>query len=287
MTIASYIRDDIKQRIRAGSALPANLSLADLSRHYEVSITPVRDAIELLVDEGYLTRTGNRRIEVNPSRIGIGSDEEAQVELPRRPDDWDEILLEEVMHESLNLAAVYLREGTLAQKYGVGRSIIRNVFSRFAGAGLLDHVPRRGWRVHPVQIEDVEAFLAVREAMELLALDQARPHVDKAEVASLLESEYHALNNAPHRYFIEASRNRYIDWFFRRFVSRFYTKLFYFAAPAAQAVDEMTREHVRILNAVLEDDWETAKSVMSTHIRRQRSILERVLVARAGVEKQP
>jgi DNA-binding GntR family transcriptional regulator len=267
--------------------LPANLSLAELSRHYDVSITPVRDAIELLVDEGYLTRKGNRRIEVNPSRIGIGDGEEWTSSRPKLPEDWDEVLLDEVMHASLNLAAVYLRETSLAEKYGVGRSIVRGVFSRFSGAGLLDHVPRRGWRVQPVQIEDVRAYLSVRAAMELLALDQARPNVNEAEITALLEGEYHALNNATHRYFIEKSGNRYIDGFFRQFVSRFYTKMLYYAAPEARVVEEMANEHVQILEAVLADDWQRAREVMSKHILNQRAILERVLVARAGVEKQP
>ena len=202
MSIATFIEQDLKQRIRSGATLPANLSLADLSKYYDVSITPVRDAIQTLVEQGYLRKLGNRRIEVDPTKIGIGGDE-GHIEPPKRPSDWDEILLDEVMHASLSLAAVYLRESTLAAKHGVGRSIIRSTFSRFAGAGLLDHVPRRGWRVNPVRIEDVEAYLAVREALEVMALDAARPNVERRDVSSMLENENHALNNAMHRYLVE------------------------------------------------------------------------------------
>jgi DNA-binding GntR family transcriptional regulator len=278
MSIATFIKQDLKQRIQSGATLPANLSLADLSRHYEVSITPVRDAIQMLIDDGYLRKLENRRIEVNPQKIGIGGDGES-ISPPRRPSDWDELLLNEVMHASLSLAAVYLRESAIAEKHQVGRSIIRSTFARFAGAGLLDHVPRRGWRVHPVRTEDMEAYLAVREALELMALDAARPNIERADIVALLEGEHHALNDAMHRYIIEKSGNRYISGFFRQFVSRYYTKLFYFAAPEAAVVDEMTAQHQRILEALLENDWPRARAELSQHIRAQKAVLQTLLVA--------
>jgi len=279
MSISSYISDDIRQHIQAGSTLPANLTLVDLSRHYDVSITPVRHAIQSLVDEGYLRKLENRRIEVNPTKIGIGGVDEHAAPRPKRPSDWDEILLDEVMHASLSLAAVYLREGVLAEKHGVGRSIIRSALSRFAGAGLLEHVPRRGWRVHPVRLQDVEAFLAVREAMELLALDAARSRIRRSDVMELLEGEqHHALNDATHRYFIDRSHNRYIAAFFNQFVTRFYTKLLYYAAPEAEVVAEMTSEHVSFLQAILDGEWAGARDTLSRHIRGQKAVLQRILV---------
>jgi DNA-binding GntR family transcriptional regulator len=272
-----YISQDIRQRIRAGATLPAHLSLTDLSRHYDVSITPVREAIQTLVEEGYLHKLANRRITVNPEMVGIGGDEDTVV-LPEAP-DWDAVLLDEVMHASLSLVAVYLREGSLAAKHGVGRSIIRGAFSRFSGAGLLDHVARKGWRVHPVRVDDVEAYLEVRESLELTALEAARPRIERSEVLALLEGENHALDNAPHQYIVAKSGNRYIARFFDQFVARFYTRLLHYAAPEADVAQEMTAEHIEILRAILDDDWTRARDVLSRHIRGQRSVLEKVLVA--------
>lgn len=278
MSIATYISQDIKQHIRAGATLPAHLSLTELSRYYDVSITPVREAIQALVEEGYLRKLANRRIAVNPAKIGIGGGH-VQLSLPKGPSDWDEVLLEEVMHASLSLAAVYLREGALAAKHGVGRSIIRGAFSRFAGAGLLDHVPHRGWRVQPVRIDDVEAYLEVREALELTALGAARSRIERSELLALLDQQNDALDDSPHRYIVEKSGNRYIARFFDQFVARLYTRLLHYAAPEAHVAEEMTREHVEILRAMLDRDWSRARDVLSRHIRGQRTVLEKVLVA--------
>ncbi len=278
MSIAAYISQDIRQRIRTGATLPAHLSLTDLSRHYDVSVTPVRKAIQTLVEEGYLQKVANGRLTVNPARIGVGGAQE-QVSVPRSPSDWDEVLLEEVMHASLSLAAVYLREAALAARHDVGRSIIRATFSRFAGAGLLDHVPNRGWRVQPVRMDDVEAYLQVREALELTALDAGRPRIERSEVLALLEGESHGLDDAPHRYVVAKSGNKYIARFFDQFVARFYTKLLHYAAPEARVAEKMSAEHVEILRAILDADWPRARDALSRHIRGQSEVLQKVLVA--------
>jgi DNA-binding GntR family transcriptional regulator len=276
MSLTSFISKDLKSKILAGADLPVSLSLNDLSVHYGVSISPVREAVNSLITEGYIDKLPNRRLRINSEMIGTGDTSEP-IDYPLIPEDWGEMLLEEVMHESLRKQAVYLREGFLAEKFGVGRSIIRQTFSRFAGAGLLEHIPRRGWLVHPFREQDIEAYLVVREVLELKALDLAKDRIRRDDVEGILDEELHALNNALHHYLIEKSGNRYIRDFFTQYVSRCYTKLFYYAAPEAEVVIEMTGQHRRILEALLAEDWTCAAKVLSIHIRAQREVLKKLL----------
>jgi DNA-binding GntR family transcriptional regulator len=234
-----------------------------------------------LIEEGYLRKKGSRRLEVNPAKIGA-EDGSSALDYPKGPAEWDEIILNEVMLSSLSLSAVYLREGPLVEKYGVGRSIIRTSFNRFAGAGLLDHIPHHGWRVHPFRLEDLEAYLAVREALELMALDLARPILERSELLRILNGENHGLNNAMHRYIIEKSGNRYIIEFFKQFVARYYTKLLYYAAPETSVVDDMTLQHQRILEALADGRWEEGRKELSAHIRAQKCVLEQLMLSSRG-----
>ena len=278
MSLTQFIESDLKARILSGNDVPESLSLADLSSHYGVSITPVRDAITALVDQRFIDKMPNRRLKINSEKIGIG-DPPSQNVLPRIPDDWGEILLEEVMISSLNSRWVYLRETFLAQKYTVGRSIIRQTFSRFAGAGLLEHIPRKGWLVHPLNQDDVNDYLYVREVLELQALDLAKQRIKKTDVVNILESQSHALNNSIHKYLIEASENRYIRDFFQQYVSRYYTKLFHYAAPEISVVDEMTKQHEEILRALIDKSWNRARTALSNHIRSQERVLQKLLMS--------
>ena len=284
MNLSTFIMTDLKSRILCGKDLPESLALMDLSQHYQVSITPVRNAVQELVDEGFIEKLPNKRLRINPDRIGIGHPD-SQVEAPPARVDWAETLLNEVMHESLRRQAVYLREYSLSVKYGIGRSVIRQVFSRFAGGGLLEHVPRRGWLVRPFREEDMEAYLVVREALELKALDLARDRLDKSDLESILARDVHALNNALHRYLVEKSGNRYIRDFFSQYVARYYTKLFHYAAPEAAAIDEMTSQHQGILEALLAGAWPQARSLLSKHIRAQRTILKTLLIDGRSIDQ--
>ena len=68
MSLTQFIEHDLKARILSGNDVPESLSLADLSSHYGVSITPVRDAITALVDQRFIDKMPNRRLKINSEK---------------------------------------------------------------------------------------------------------------------------------------------------------------------------------------------------------------------------
>lgn len=283
MNLAAYIEQDLRYRIEAGKSLPEPLTLTGVSRDYGVSITPTRAAIGRLIDDGLLIKQANKRLTVNADRAGKGSTKRNHL-TPSAPKDWDEALMREVMMTSRVEEATYLREEALAKKLKVGRSVIRQTLSRFAGAGLVEHVPRCGWLVHPLNEDDVHAYLEVREALELKALDQARPHILPEDIDALLEGNPPPregappqLDNALHLYLIRKSGNRYIRDFFRQYVARYYTALFDHATPEAAAVAEMAAQHRDILKHLRAKEWDEAGHALSEHIRSQGVVLHSLL----------
>ena len=90
---------------------------------------------------------------------------------PRRPRDLETDLAAEVIRKSLEGEGAYLREEATAERFGVGRTAIRQAFLHLAGRGLIVHVPRCGWRVRAFDQADMVAYLEVREVLEIKALD--------------------------------------------------------------------------------------------------------------------
>jgi DNA-binding GntR family transcriptional regulator len=283
MGLAGYIEEDLKACLSSGAELPCRLTLGSLAGHYRVSLTPVRVAIDRLIAEGMVRKRSNGRLEVArpPRRVG---------EPPRRPTappatrDWDQVLVKEVMLSSLGREAVYLREEALARKHAVGRSVIRQSLGRLAGAGLIEHVPRCGWLVHPIREDDVQAYLEVREVLELKALDLARPHLVREELEAMLEGnpqlaegEPPRLDNRLHQYLVAKSGNRYIQRFFRQYTASYYTAVFDYAAPEAHVVAEMALQHRQILEALIAKRWARAREVLAEHIRAQQPVLRNLL----------
>ncbi len=291
MTIAAYIREDLKARILSGNGVPDRLTLRDLSTSYGVSLTPVRQAVEDLVGERLLRKEPNGRLAVEAGAVGRQPSAKRKDVLP--PGAWDQIVARDVMKLSLQGREEFLREEATAEQYGIGRTLLRHVLSRLTTAGMLEHVPRRGWRVRPFREEDMDAYLEVRELLELKALELCRRRVSKDELRRILADNVTS-GSAPridaelHAYVVEKSGNRYIRDFFRRH-GAYFTTLFYYAALGAAVTSEMARQHQEIIESMLAGRWERACREMARHIRAQRPAMRRMMDRLAGlpVEKWP
>ncbi len=277
MTIASYIAQDLESRMRSGDGLPDKLTLGGLAEQYGVSFTPVRVAIRELIDRELLIKKSNGRLAVNADGIS-GSGKRESVPPPVPPKDWDAILGDEVLLLSLRGEAVFLREEAVAERHGIGRTLLRQAFGRLAGRGLLEHVPRCGWKVRPFREDDMITYLDVRETLELKALDLARPRLVAVDLERMLAGNVPAenanpprLDNQLHRYFIDRSENRYIKEFFASH-GGYYTALFDYAALGASVVKEMAEQHREILSHALARRWAKARKALAHHIRSQQPV---------------
>lgn len=283
MELTAFIAEDLRRRISSGTRLPCAMSLPALAKHYGVSLTPVRGAVARLLADGCVKKLPNGRLLVIPAEKKSNAKYRA-VAPPPTAQDWDRVLIREVMFASLGREPVHLREEALAEKHQAGRSVIRQSLSRLAGAGLIEYVPRRGWLVHPIREDDVVAYLEVREVLELKALDLARSHIRPADLVPMLEGNARVahgqsprLDNSLHDYLIAKSGNRYIRNFFRQHTATFYTSTFDYAAPEAHVVAEMAAQHREILDALIKEHWARARKALALHIRAQRPVLAQLL----------
>src|SRR5262245_17204036 len=276
MTLSNYIENDLRQRLRAG-APPCKLTLAGLSGFYRVSPMPVRQAVRALVDERLLHQGENGRLEVNgaPPRAKRARGRAATIEPPR---DWARVIAADVIRTSLCGRAEPLRLAATADRYGIGRTLVHRVFHRLAGAGLIDHIPRCGWRVHPFREADLDAYLEVRELLELRAVDLARPRLEAAALERLLDRNRPGngkrptrFDNSLHRYWIDQSGNRYIRGFFDRY-GAYFAALLDHAAIGEPLLGELAAQHREILEAMLRKQWRRARETLVRDIRRLRPI---------------
>ena len=178
----------------------------------------------------------------------------------------------------------FLREAATAEAFDVGRTVVRQIFSRLAGEGLLTHVPRCGWRVRPLSEAEMHEYLAVRELLELKALDLARPHFNAEELQQLLEANQPAKRKKParldldlHQYWITRCGNYYIQDFFSRY-GGFYNALFNYAAVDSKAKTLMATEHRDIIHCLLNEDWRGARKALQVHIRDQREAVSQMIM---------
>lgn len=279
MSITDYIRNDLAVRLRSGQELPAQLTLDSLAEMYNVSFTPVRAAVAGLIDDGLLQKGPNRRLVACPPSQPTGKSSEP-VKHPEMPADPFEVIAEDLVMLSLDGKPVYLREEVTAEKYELSRSAIRNILHRLAGEGILDHIPRRGWRLRPFRKDDLRAFVEVREALELKALDLAQSRLVKQDLQSILEKNVPPtgkksilpVDESLHEYLVTTSGNAYIKDFFER-QGRYFRMLFRWEDRDESAAIEAIHQHREVVTALLNQDWPQARKALSHHILTNHPVL--------------
>lgn len=296
MTIKEFIKADLKQRISSGENLDGKLTLTGLSEHYAVSATPVRQAVQDLVKEQYLERRANGRlahpgkaqhVEGQETRLREAHCNASSEQNPASTASAEAKITTEIIRRSLLGEAGFLREEAAAEEFAVGRSVLRRVFSTLAGRGLLEHVPRRGWRIRAYREADMLQYLDVRESLELKALSLAWDRLDPEKIAEFLAGnrtdpqDITQIDNRLHQYWIELSSNRYIVDFFQRHGS-YYGALFDQAALSHDVIREAAAEHCDILRAIAAGNQQQAEELLSAHIRGQRPKVGRMLKALHG-----
>ena len=220
MTLSNYIFEDLKSHIEAGHDLPYALTLAEIAEHYGVSLTPVRIAVDTLVTEQYLCKGSNGRLSLGSDRA-VTNGAVTAINKPAHPPDWREILTRDVMLASLRGDTGFLPREATDRRYGVSRTIVRQIFNRLTGNGLLEHMPRSGWRVRCFDEADMSAYLEVREVLELKALDLSHARLNQADLVSMLagnpvpqpDSPFE-FDNHVHAYLVAKAENFYLPRFF-------------------------------------------------------------------------
>jgi DNA-binding GntR family transcriptional regulator len=284
MNLSDQIADDLRRRIDTGQPLPARLTLHALAEHYGASTRPVRQALEVLAGGGYVALRPHGRLQVaRPAAGGGAGDRPAPAAA-----NWEAALAAEVIGASLRGPAGFLREEATAARYGVGRTLLREVLLRLEGQGLVTHLPRRGWQVRRLDRAELCAYLDVREALELTALDLARPRLERGPLEAMLRGNTppapgggERLDNRLHQYLIDRAENPFLRDFFARH-GRFYAALLEQAALEGAVVAEMAAQHRAILRALLERRWSAARRELAEHIRGQKPLVLALMTAGGG-----
>lgn len=274
MTIAQHIERDLAERIRSRRGPPLRLTLGALATEYGVSATPVRQAIDRLVDTGVLTRLENGRLSASARPKGQRR--------RSRPATEERDVGAEVEHHVLRMSLRgehgFVREEAFAERLGVGRTRLRRVLHELAGAGVLEHVDRRGWRPRPFHRDDMRAFLDVRATLEMQALDLAQGRLDRDELQRLRRGNdadavaRGHIDNDLHAYFVQQAGNHYLATFFASH-GRYYSRLFDYAAVGADRLEEMAGQHTEILEHAERRRWARARAALREHIHSQAPVL--------------
>jgi len=187
-------------------------------------------------------------------------------------------LAEEIIRRQLT-PGTRLDEVSLAARFGVSRSPVRDALRLLAGTRLVDHRPRRGFCVAVVDQDElkdlfeaageVEALCAKLCALRAGPAERKRIEIvhqsTSAAAAAGDATTYAALNEQLHQLIYAGARNRTLAELalnMRRRLAPFRARLFFSADNRMQGSNV---EHEAIVRAILARDAEAAAHAMLEH----------------------
>jgi DNA-binding GntR family transcriptional regulator len=84
----------------------------------------------------------------------------------------------------------FISQTQIEERYELSRAAIRGALARLEQEGLVESIPRRGYRIAPFTVQDVEEIFAVRGLIEPIATRLAAGRLSAEAIAEL-----HSLND--------------------------------------------------------------------------------------------
>ncbi len=267
----------VSAELEPGSHLPE----PELCDRFHVSRTPIRGALKILGEQGYVEHVPRRGYFTSKNGFKPPSSE--------FPESEEDSLYLEIAEDRINQRLpAQNSEADLLRRYPVPRGLLVRVLQRLLREGLAEKRPGRGWMFTPVldsrQMHD-ESY-RFRLAIEPLALLEETFELDEEEAAKCaakherilngqldqitpielfeMNAEFHELLAASsgNRFFLQAiqQQNR-----LRRFVNYHWTY-------GPQRVLETCREHMEVLKAIRNGDMRWASSLLRRHLEVSSSV---------------
>lgn len=172
----------------------------------------------------------------------------------------------------------------LAAKYGMSRTPVREALALLGKEGLVTAVPRVGYLISSVTIQDVKEIFELRFHLEALAAESAARRVDEAELEHFLQvgAEVRelarrlpadepsvvrvaiAMNRRFHLMVAQAAGNRRMVDLIDRLLTE--GERVQSLDPHHQTVGFLNGAHVEIFDALSRGDASAARTVMENHV---------------------
>jgi DNA-binding GntR family transcriptional regulator len=285
----------LREHIASGR-FPRGLVLgeANVARAFKASRVPASAALRRLRDEGLVSQfegrgylTGAEGGDAVPIRLGL---DEAGLRLPplleaklttrnRREHIYPDV--EHAVAVCLAYGRFMLNESSLAEHYGVSRTVAHEVLTRLERTGIVTKDRNQRWYAGPLTAENIREHFEIRWLLEPTALRQAFPKLDRRELEKKRERVISAKTKPqPPAKLERIERDLHIDIIAqcdnallfetvrRSQLPLIATHSTFHSYHRDQEIAIMLSEHLAVLDHLIAGNIDAAAAVLEAHIKR-------------------
>lgn len=187
-------------------------------------------------------------------------------------------------------------EAQLCAQYKLGKAPVRMALSRLAHDGLVRAIPRRGYMVSPVTLQDIHDVFELRLMLEPVAARMAAGRVDAQRLRMLDDicregyqtgnakstARFLDANKAFHVTIAQAAGNARLAGAIEQLLDEM-TRLLHLGLGSRNRSQEMQHEHRTLVKALSRGDGETASGICREQIEAARSMVLGAILASKSV----
>ena len=260
-----------------------------IARLFSTSRTPVRKAFNQLEQNGLLERFEGRgfvvtgtdaplRVSVTREMLGLSQLSSAQP--PPMTADRIARDFEAYVVRALPFGQYRVHEQAAADHFGVSRTVIRELLSRFHDRGLVRKDLRSHWVVGPLTARDVGHYFAIRGRLEPLALIDSAPllrpdditatleraHASMAEGDCLPPEQIEVLENDLHVTLLANTPNTHLLRIIHQSQIALAVNKVFAETVGTRPFRAPLTEHCIVLEFLLRGSWEAAGDALEEHL---------------------
>ncbi len=201
--------------------------------------------------------------------------------LLRREDVYERLRAE--ILSCVLLPGTSLNEATLAERFNVSKTPIRDALSRLHAQRLLQVMPRKGYRVAPISMADATDLFEFRAWLEEKCVRSIVEHATDEQLRTLdrfrrrsVKQDFVDYNRSFHLALVELTPNRRLADTAREIIEQFDRLVLMSIAAVERQTAPLLKEHGLILDAIQRRDGPLAGRLIAQHIK---SAKKRVLSA--------
>lgn len=168
-----------------------------------------------------------------------------------------------------------LNEEKLKDEIGASRTPIRDALSRLEQENLVRILPKKGIMVASLSIREINAIYEARMLVEPYAIEHYSNKVEKERLEYFrkifrdgkeIQERIYDFDDKLHIEFINAMDNEYFQAMYERIYYQNCRLRILSGVKSEKRIEETLQEHLKIINACLEEQWQDAAEAMREHL---------------------
>ena len=207
-----------------------------------------------------------------------------------------------IRRDILNCAlepGLQIAQPQLVERFGLGITPVREALKRLEQEGLVKAIPRFGYLITPITVEDIESIYELRLVLEKSAVRFAAQRATDEQLSEISKNArftYRYQDPESYQTFLDSnvsfhtavamtSRNRRLAEAISKLLEEM-NRIFYLGLELRDSADEMQGEHIELAEALLKRDAELIERIVGSQITRSKRRVLEMLDQRISVRSQ-